>query len=187
MRDLKHVAKRIGTIARRSPLGVSSGAAQECDRSPVVSPFAVSEMRIESTPSRRRCPCAQSADRSCCHDPAATRCRPGRPGDHRLRTGPVANVGTVAALDGMLRVAEVLSHLDLEAGRQDLLRQAGQQPSSRRDQPRRLGLARRAAPRSTGPVDYHWSRSMAAPPSHLDLSLSVLPSQPNGSAFQPDQ
>src|SRR5215204_7508784 len=48
---------------------------------------------------------------------------------HRLRPRPVAAVAMVAALDGVLRVAEMLIHLDLQAGLEDLLRQPGQQPA----------------------------------------------------------
>lgn len=50
-------------------------------------------------------------------------------GDHRLGAGTVARVVQVAALDRMLRVAEMFFHLDLQAGLEDLLRQASQQPA----------------------------------------------------------
>ena len=49
--------------------------------------------------------------------------------DHRLRTGPVTRVGAVAAGRVVLGVAEMLIHLDLQAGLEDLLGEITQQPS----------------------------------------------------------
>ena len=50
-------------------------------------------------------------------------------GDHRLRTGPVTRVGAVAAGRVVLGVAEMLIHLDLQPGLEDLLGEITQQPS----------------------------------------------------------
>jgi hypothetical protein len=48
-------------------------------------------------------------------------------GDHCLRASPVTRVATVAAVSGVLRVTEMLFHLDFEAGLEDLLGQIAQQ------------------------------------------------------------
>jgi hypothetical protein len=49
-------------------------------------------------------------------------------GQHRLRPRAVAGVTAVAALGGVLVIAEILRHLDLQAGLEHPLRQARQQP-----------------------------------------------------------
>src|SRR3954454_14357229 len=59
-------------------------------------------------------------------------------GEHPLRAGTVARVAEVTALHGVLDVAEMLIHLDLQPSLEDLLRQPGQQPA-RADQPDAVG------------------------------------------------
>jgi hypothetical protein len=49
-------------------------------------------------------------------------------GQHRLGSGAVAGVAAVAGLRGVLVIAEMLRHLDLQAGLEHPLRQARQQP-----------------------------------------------------------
>lgn len=105
-------------------------SARWASTSPGVKPFAVNEITIESTPSSRRW---FFADR-CRFEAAVTiswhfQLDRVDLGDHRLRTGPVATVATVAALDSVFRIAEMLFHLDLQAGLEDLLREIAQQPS----------------------------------------------------------
>lgn len=88
----------------------------------MVSPFAVSEMTMESTPSRRRCPLLNghgfegAVAVPGCVDPHRTDL-----GDHRLGPGAVAGVLPIAVLHGVLGVAQVLLQLDLEGGLQQLL------------------------------------------------------------------
>ena len=62
-------------------------------------------------------------------------------GDHRLRPRPIARVAVVAALDGVLRIADVFLHLDFETRLEHLLREIRKQPA-RPDQapPVSLGL-----------------------------------------------
>ena len=54
---------------------------------------------------------------------------------HRLRRGAVSGIVAVAVLHTVLRVAEMLVHLDLQAGLKHLLRESGQQSPARRDRP----------------------------------------------------
>ena len=102
--------------------------------SPVVSPFAASEITSSSTPANRRCRFAtifgsnepsRSRGTSISTSPTSVK--------HRLRPAAVARVALVAARGGVLGVTEVVVELRLERRLQHRLRQPGQQ-ATRPDQ-----------------------------------------------------
>ena len=109
-------------------------------------------------------------------------------GEHRLRTGPVAAVAMVAAIRSVLLIAEVLVHLDFQAGLEDLLGQPGQQ-TARPDQIDPVGtrlLDELLGQRPLRPRP-HRHRAMASPPPHPAQSSSVLPGERTAHRVRPDQ
>jgi hypothetical protein len=144
-------------------MSVEYTSARCASTSPVVSPLAVSEITIESAlalADRQRLERAVTVTWHVELNRADL-------GNHRLRTCPVATVATVSALCCVLRVADMVLHLDFEAGLEELLRQIGKQPTrAHQAPPVGPGLVDELALRVTVAASTRWAVPAVKPPPH---------------------